>query len=214
MATKSVADYLKQVDDEFRSTTLYGRREHPGGGKHRWAQIEIKKSDNVPKAFKTSDSVCPSGHEWGGTRTFEGPEVQPPKILNQVFLKVIFSISFDYKSKALSVRTPWIPLLGSTDIYYERGERKHDKLMNRICERCQTILSLEATNDEVSKAVADVKEMLESGILNMKFNPKGNYANFCRAIVDRMGGAEGWDFSYEFRSELGIDTHPALAPRA
>lgn len=47
--------------------------------------------------------------------------------------------------------------------------------------------------------------LLESGVLNTKCNLKGNYANLCRAVVNKTHGIEGWDFSSEFKDVLGID---------
>ena len=48
---------------------------------------------------------------------------------------------------------------------------------------------------------------LDAGVTSPSWrcNPRGNYANLCRAIVSRFAHIPGWDFSEEFKSALGIE---------
>jgi hypothetical protein len=203
MATKSVTDYLKRIDRGLEGTCLWNGG--PTSPDFHGKMFKIKESHGALKSFYIGSTL----------RFYEtGSEAQPPRILDQVFLSIIYDMAMDYTRRIRTLRTPWIPLLGSTDIHYRRAERTHDKLMTRIMDCCHSGINLKATSDAVSKAKADVQTMLESGILSMRFNPNGNYANLCRAIVARMGATDGWSFSDEFKRELGIDTHLTLASRA
>jgi len=50
-----------------------------------------------------------------------------------------------------------------------------------------------------------LKYYIELGVVGRRCNPTGNYADLCRAIVSRFTHVEGWDFSGEFNSALGLE---------
>ena len=52
----------------------------------------------------------------------------------------------------------------------------------------------------------EMKASIERGVVGRPFNPKGNYANLCRAIVSRCSFAPGWGFSEGFQEALGVRT--------
>ena len=48
--------------------------------------------------------------------------------------------------------------------------------------------------------------LLEGAVIGQRLNPNGNFANFCKAIVNKTAGLEGWGFSDEFKNRIGMDS--------
>ena len=57
-----------------------------------------------------------------------------------------------------------------------------------------------------------LKGRIESGVTASRFNPEGNYANLCRAIVQKFDDTPGWEFSRGFKDALQVEA-PHAGPR-
>jgi hypothetical protein len=66
-------------------------------------------------------------------------------------------------------------------------------------------------NPEKESEVNQCIKKLESGVLEQKCNPKGNYANLCRAIANKTHDIDGWNFCDKFKESLGIEDHQEAA---
>lgn len=80
------------------------------------------------------------------------------------------------------------------------SRRAHSVLLEDILRMIQPY-GQSIPEDRVVKAVL---KSLEQGVLEQRCNPKGNFANLCRAIVHEASEMPDWKFSGRFKDALGI----------
>jgi len=58
--------------------------------------------------------------------------------------------------------------------------------------------------DLTSHNVHNLIATLEAGVIRQDCNPRGNFANICRAIVIKTRGLPDWNFDHSFLTFLGL----------
>jgi hypothetical protein len=98
--------------------------------------------------------------------------------------------------------------------FFGSKPRRHAALIGELPSMREVFASLDdektstGMNEKLREIMGSIREKLEKGV-SEGCNPKGNYANLCRAIAE----LSGWDFSDAFKEKLGIET-TAPAPAA
>lgn len=68
--------------------------------------------------------------------------------------------------------------------------------------------------DCIREVADEITRLLHYGVQS-GFNPKGNFANLCRAIVNKTREDDAWVFTWEFTEALGLKPSVAVAsPRS
>ena len=87
---------------------------------------------------------------------------------------------------------------------------RHYGIAHAIIDECNKA----SRHPSSQETINHVKQLLEHGVLLQKCNPKGNYANLCRAITNKTAHLDGWAFSEAYKEALGIETFPSFSPRS
>lgn len=91
--------------------------------------------------------------------------------------------------------------------FFGSKPRRHAALIGELPSMREVLDMLDATktapdmNNQLETIITNIKEKLEKGVVVDGCNPKGNYANLCRAIAE----LSNWDFSEAFKEKLGIE---------
>lgn len=79
------------------------------------------------------------------------------------------------------------------------GPINHEKL-TAIALKSRKLL---CENTPIKSGIPAIKEIIERGIVHIGFNPKGsNYANLCRALVNKLDHIDEWRFSPSLKDAL------------
>lgn len=87
------------------------------------------------------------------------------------------------------------------------ARRTHSHLLEDILR----VIQARGKSTPAAGIVKAVLKSLEQGVLEQRCNPKGNYANLCRAIVKETSEMPDWKFSDRFKDTLGMKSSPVTS---
>ena len=180
------------------ATTTVGEYEHMINERAKEiAEIDPRFTAKVLTAIEGSDSL----------KELEG--VLPPSLMKYMVLSVIDQVMVHYSRHASK------GLFSSPTKHH--GQARDISARIAISNTSSSVDSLATMalglgpkdrSDDTPKII----KAIEDSALRPPINPKGSYANLCRAIVHKLDGVKGCEFTEAFKDSLGIESSKSFRP--
>ena len=137
--------------------------------------------------------------------------------LNKLIFRTIDAILINYQEQATHDAIDVI--VGSISTYdHEAHVNRMREIIHFPVEFTDSTIVTQSDVDKLKKSLIEGIEHPKQGMgifeNEISYNPKGNYANICRAIIKKTEYIPGWEFGDDFRKKLGLGPAPRSAALA